>query len=130
MTNSLRFDKIMKNSLCKENLSGRYIYHSTENNVDIYVRDGRAFGLVGDSFFLIYRNGFWFITNELYACNGKFSNKIGGFFRLKTKGNKFISIIHTVEVYKLMPIFRNEPPCIVRVLGYNVQRGQNQQPIL
>ena len=71
----------------KNQLSGRYKYHSTKDNADIFVREGPVLGLVGKRFYLIYRNGCWIITNEFYAHDGTLSYKTCGFVRLLTKGN-------------------------------------------
>ena len=70
----------------KESLSGRYTYHSSKDNIPLFVREGSAFGLVGRRFFFIYREGHWMITNQLYVFNERFSNKLGAFLRLETKG--------------------------------------------
>ena len=72
----------------REQLSGRYIYHSTKNNVDIFVRNGpRMFGIAGSEFFLICRNDYWFITNEKYAFGEKiFDESFSSFLRLKIEG--------------------------------------------
>ena len=78
-------------------LSGPYQYHCTNDGADIFVRPGPIYGLVGDIFFLVYRNGFWFITNEEFALETQTREKLGpdgklvptfeGFMRLKTTGN-------------------------------------------
>ena len=59
----------------REELSGRYNYHSTKNNSDVFVRDGPISKLEGSQFYLIRRNGCWFITNEQYALDETISDK-------------------------------------------------------
>jgi len=69
----------------KSGLSGHYKYHSTIDGTDIFALSGPKYNatnrLIGKQFFLIYRNGFWFFTNEI------FENKpFVGFLRLQTTG--------------------------------------------
>ena len=66
----------------RSGLSGRYQYHCTEDNADIF----RA-ALPVENLFLIYRNGFWFITNE-DNVHKKIDNKFGAFLRVQTTGLK------------------------------------------
>ena len=70
-------------------LSGQYGYHSTKDNADIFVRPGaESEHLDGEDFYLIYRNGFWFITNEVYGFNELvgIDADFGAFLRIKTTG--------------------------------------------
>ena len=73
----------------RSGLSGRYKYHSTDDNADIFraARLGDVY-LHGEHFFLIYRNGFWFITNERFGPNNNAdkNNKLGSFLRVQTTG--------------------------------------------
>ena len=74
----------------KGSLSGRYTYHSSKDNMPLFVREGvSAFGLVGRQFFFNYREGHWMITNRLID-NERFSwntpLRLGAFLRLETKG--------------------------------------------
>ena len=77
----------------KDGLSGHYEYHSTKKYPDnpdplpVFARRADIPGLTGKQFFLIHRNGFWFITNETSAINEKLNfGALGSFLRLQTKG--------------------------------------------
>ena len=77
----------------KSGLSGHYKYHSTKDGTDIFALSGPKHytnyytNLRGEQFFLIYRNGFWFFTNEIFAPQQKWPNEpFVGFLRLQTKG--------------------------------------------
>ena len=85
----------------RHGLSGRYEYHSTKHDSDIFVQPAGINALEGDHFYLIYRNGFWYITNEV----GKepWEPDFGAFLRLKTTGTSNIwveqySLFHTFEI--------------------------------
>ena len=75
----------------RSGLSGRYQYHCTEDNADIFRADRpgifipRRVGLTGENLFLIYRNGFWFITNE-HNVHKEIDNKFGAFLQVQTTG--------------------------------------------
>ena len=80
----------MKANEGRTGLSGRYEYHSTKSNADIFVRPAGTYAFAGEHFFLIYRNGFWYITNQEYAFYepvGRQPN-FGAFLRLKTTGTQ------------------------------------------
>jgi len=75
----------------KSGLSGHYKYHSTKDGTDIFALSGRKhlvnYDLRGQQFFLIYRNGFWFFTNEMFFPEMVWPDKpFVGFIRLQTKG--------------------------------------------
>ena len=79
----------------KDKLSGKYDYIWTKDNVDMFAKPLADFssGLYSGSntypaskFFLIYRNGFWFITNDEFAFDQKKTDEMQGYVRLETKG--------------------------------------------
>ena len=70
----------------KNDLSGKYSYASTRGNVDTFVREEFIPSLGNTKSVLLYRNGFWFITNEEYYIGQKKTNEIQGYLRLETKG--------------------------------------------
>ena len=74
----------------KSGLSGLYKYHSTKDGTDIFALSGPKCNatnrLLGEQFFLIYRNGFWFFTNEMFVPKKKWPKPFVGFLRLQTKG--------------------------------------------
>ena len=75
----------------KSGLSGHYKYHSTIDSTDIFALSGPKYNatnrLLGEQFFLIYRNGFWFFTNEMFFPEMVWPDKpFVGFIRLQTKG--------------------------------------------
>ena len=76
-------------------LSGRYKYHSTKNNTKIFVQPESTSlqGTLlrnnpGEHFYLIYRDGFWYITNEEFAFDERNArdSDFKAFLRLKTRG--------------------------------------------
>ena len=73
---------------CKKNkLSGRYNFFPIGTNENVFRKETSPVDLVGENFFLVYKNGFWFITNEKYALDQNITcNQFAGFFRLKTTG--------------------------------------------
>ena len=91
----------------RRSLSGRYEYHSTKYGSDIFVQPAGKNALEGEQFFLTYRDGFWYITNEEYAFYtrepvGREPN-FGAFLRLKTTGTSNTtvtqnSIFRTFEI--------------------------------
>ena len=105
----------------REQLSGRYIYHSTKNSVDIFVRNAiskyhfgsgpRMFGIAGSEFFLICRNDYWFITNEKYAFGEKiFDESFSSFLRLKIEG------LITKTVSYLLNLWIKDPMGFLKLL--------------
>ena len=70
----------------KNDLSGKYSYASTSGNEDTFVREQFIPSLGKTQFVLLYRNGFWFITNEEYYIGQKKTNEMQGYLRLETKG--------------------------------------------
>ena len=79
----------------KDKLSGKYDYIWTKDNVDMFAKPLADFssGLYSGSntypaskFFLIYRNGFWFITSDEFALYQKKTDQMQGYVRLETKG--------------------------------------------
>ena len=70
----------------KNDLSGKYSYASTRGNGDTFVREEFIPSLGNTKSVLLYRNGFWFITNEEYYIGQKKTNEIQGYLRLETKG--------------------------------------------
>ena len=70
----------------KNDLSGKYTYASTRGNVDTFVGEEFIPSLGKTKPVLLYRNGFWFITNEEYYIGQKKTNEIQGYLRLETKG--------------------------------------------
>ena len=86
----------------RDELSGRYDYHSTKNNSDIFVRYESIPELEGSEFYLIRRNGYWFITNEKYALDEKISIHDGlfrGFLRRTNLGVKNSGLLTFGNVY-------------------------------
>jgi len=78
----------------KDKLSGKYDYIWTKDNVDMFAKPLADFssGLYSGSntypaskFFLIYRNGFWFITSDEFALYQKKTDQMQGYVRLETK---------------------------------------------
>ena len=66
--------------------SGKYFFHSLYKNVGAYVRDGMASGMASSKqIFLIYSDGFWFISIDKETCCFLWGNS-GGYFRLVSKG--------------------------------------------
>lgn len=63
--------KIQDGKSPKNDLSGRYSYVSNKNNADTFVREEFVPSLEKTQFVLLYRNEFWFITNEEYYLGKK-----------------------------------------------------------
>ena len=63
----------------KNILSGKYEFDDVKNDANMYTN-----GSCG--FYLIYRNGFWFFTNEKYAVENNNDNRFKGLLRAKTSG--------------------------------------------
>ena len=91
----------------KNDLSGKYSYVSNKNNADTFVREEFVPSLEKTQFVLLYRNGFWFITNEEYYLGKKKNNEIEGYVRLETKGKvKIIPQIYW-HLSSIMLYFQN-----------------------
>ena len=71
----------------RNKLSGRYNFFPLGTNENVFRKEGSTLKLDGENFFLVHKNGFWFITNEKYALDQNITcNQFAGFFRLKTTG--------------------------------------------
>ena len=87
----------------RRGLSGRYEYHSTKYDSDIFVQPAGINALEGEHFYLICRNGFWYITNEVGREPVGWKPDSGAFIRLNTTGTPNIwvqqyTLFHTFEI--------------------------------
>ena len=68
----------------RDGLSGKYKYHSTKNNSDAFVSTQTSTALDGKQYYLIHRNGTWYITNEKHI--DETSHIFSAFLCFHTKG--------------------------------------------
>ena len=71
-----------------DGLSGKYYFHSLYKNVGAYIRSVEVEGYSIDQFILVYKSGYWVITDsseEDVMFGGDFN---GGILRIATEGNK------------------------------------------
>ena len=68
----------------KNQLSGKYNFHSLKNNAAVFVRDGGEIEkLVGrHPYYLVYQNKYWNLQSAVYLDKGE----DGGWLTLCTKG--------------------------------------------
>ena len=74
----------------KDGLSGKYYFHSLYKNIGAYIRSGEVEGFSHRQFFLVYKRGYWIITDD-YASSGNFlwDKDVGyGHVCIETEGNK------------------------------------------
>ena len=64
------------------NLSGKYNFHSINNNAAVYMRDGEKIKKFDPHpYYLAYQGGFWVIQDS-----ESFDSQGGSWLKLKTKG--------------------------------------------
>ena len=74
-------------SMKRDDLSGKYTYHCTKNNTDVFISTETSSNLNGTKYYLIYKNDAWYITNENHFDGKNFYPMVfGAFLSFKTTG--------------------------------------------
>ena len=93
-------------------LSGRYKRYPIGTNENVFRKEDPTPNLIGENFFLVYGNGFWFITNEKYVMDKQI---VGGFLRLKASGTS--NKMYLDSRLKQLCLFSVEPVTLEYTLG-------------